>query len=287
MNHHPAITPPHHPEMRRSPAPVFLLTLLLVCMALAVWSQRARSQGKVALPDSVAIGMLRPAQKTLTAVGNWFSDVGRVMIRRGDILQENAELNRRVADLDNRNKRLLRYQQENRELRQLIKMPPPANGRLVSAEVVSRDASEYARRVVLNAGAPQGVRAKDVVYNAQGVVGQVIEVDDKYGTSTVLLITDRMAGVGAMVQRTAARGLLQGTGQGTCIMTYLNLHADVREGDLIVTSGDSKIFPKGMVLGRVLKVRKDKTYSQTSAEIEPAARLDQISAVWVRVQAGP
>jgi rod shape-determining protein MreC len=272
---------------RRPSTPVFLLTLLAICVVLTAWSQRARGQGSVSLPDSVALGVMRPAQRTLTGVGAWFMDVGRVMVRRGDILQENAELQRRIADLDNRNKRLLRYQQENRELRQMLKIPPPASGRLIAAEVVSRDATDYARRVIINAGAPQGVRAKDVVFNAQGVIGQVIEVDNKYGTATVLLLTDRMSGVGAMVQRTAARGLLQGTGHNTCHMTYLDLRADVREGDLIVTSGDSRIFPKGLVLGRALRVRKDKTYSQTSAEIEPAARLDQLSAVWVRVQAGP
>ena len=132
----------------------------LTCVVLAFWSQRARGQGKVALPDSLALGILRPAQKGLVAVGSWFSDVGRVMIRRGDILQENAELRRRVADLDNRNQRLLRYQQENRELRQMLKMPAPPNGRLLPAEVVSRDATEYARRAIINAGAPQGVRPR-------------------------------------------------------------------------------------------------------------------------------
>jgi len=273
--------------MRRSSAPAFLLTLLAICTVLAVWSQRARGQGKVALPDSLALGLLRPAQKALTTVGDWFSDVGRVMLRRGDILQENAELRAHVADLENQRERLVRYQRENHELRQMLKMPQPANGRLIAAEVVSGDATDYARRVVINAGAPQGVRPKDVVFNGQGVIGQVIEVDEQYGTSTVLLLTDRMSGVGAMVRRTAARGLLQGTGGSTCALTYLDWHADVREGDLIVTSGDSKIFPKGLVLGRVLKVRKDKTYSQTSAEVDPAARLDQLSAVWVRVQAGP
>ena len=273
--------------MRRFSAPAFLLILLVICVVLTAWSQRARGQGSVALPDSVALGALRPAQKTFAKVGAWFSDVGRVMLRRGDISQENAALRARIADLENRSERLLRYQRENQELRQMLKMPQPPNGRLLAAEVVSRDATEYARRVVINAGAPQGVRAKDVVFNPQGVVGQVIEVDEKFGTSTVLLLTDRLAGVGAMVRRTAARGLLQGNGQSVCQMTYLDLHADVREGDLIVTSGDSKIFPKGLVLGRVTKVAKDKTYSQTSAEIEPAARLDQLSAVWVRVQAGP
>ena len=165
-------------------------------------------------------------------------------------------------------------------------MPPLPGGRLLTADVVSRDATDYARRLVINVGGPQSVRPKDVVFNAQGVLGQVIEVDPLYGSSTVLLLTDRMSGVGAMVQRTASRGRLLGDGSDSCKLSDLDLHADVREGDLIITSGDSQIFPKGMILGRVLRVKKDKTYSQTTAEIEPSARLDQSSAVMVRVQAG-
>ena len=270
---------------RRSPF-TFLVWLFVACVLLVGWSQRARGQGKVALPDGVALVLLRPGQVLFNGIGAWFSDVGRVMVRRGDIIKENKSLRGRLADLENRNRRLLRYQKENKELRRLLKMPPLPGGRLVAADVVSGDATNYARRLIINAGARQGVRPKDVVFNAQGVLGQVIEVDRLFGTSTVLLLTDRMSGIGAMVQRTGARGLLQGNGSTACTMSYLDMHADVREGDLIVTSGDSTIFPKGLILGRVVRVRRNKTYSQITAEIEPAAPVDQASAVFVRVQSG-
>ncbi len=270
---------------RRSPLTVLSL-LFLVCLVSVAWSQRTRGQGKIALPDGIALAMLRPGQVALNEIGAWFSDVGRVMVRRGDIVQENKTLRGRIADLEDQNRRLLRYRSENQELRRLLKMPTVPGGHLVTADVVSRDATDYARRLIINVGGPQSVRAKDVVFNAQGVLGQVIEVDPRYGTSTVLLLTDRMSGVGAMVQRTASRGRLLGNGSDMCKLSDLDLHADVREGDLIVTSGDSQIFPKGMILGRVVRVKKDKTYSQTTAEIEPAAHLDQSSAVLVRVQAG-
>lgn len=270
---------------RRSPL-TFLALLFLVCVVSVVWSLRARGQGKIALPNGIALALLRPGQVAFRGIGNWFSDVGRVMVRRDDIIQENKALRGRIATLENQNRRLLRYRSDNQELRQLLKMPTVPGGRLLAADVVSRDATDYARRLIINVGKRQGVRPKDVVFNAQGVLGQIIEVDPYYGSSTVLLLTDRMSGVGAMVQRTTARGRLLGNGSETCKLSDLNLHADVREGDLIVTSGDSQIFPKGMILGRVLRVKKDKTYSQTTAEVEPAAHLDQSSAVLVRVQAG-
>lgn len=270
---------------RRSPL-TFLALLLVICVVAVGWSRRAHDRAKIALPDGMALIVLRPGQVFFNRVGAWFSDVGRVMMRRDDIVQENQSLRGRLASLENQNRRLLRYQKENQELRQLLKMPKAPGGYSISADVVSRDATDYARRLIINVGGPQRVRPKDVVFNAQGVLGQIIEVDPRYGSSTVLLLTDRMSGIGAMVQRNASRGLLRGDGSDLCKLSDLDLRADVREGDLIVTSGDSQIFPKGMILGRVMRVKKDKIYSQTTAEIEPAASLNQSSAVLVRVQAG-
>ena len=267
--------------MRRLSNLQFLAALLAACFLLTMWSQRARSQGRVALPNGVALGLLRPAQISFSSVGGWCGDVARVMFRRGDIARENAALKAQVADLENSNQRLRRYLAENRELRDLLKMPALPGGKILAAEVISRDATSYARRVVINAGARQGVAQGDAVFGAAGAVGQVIESDGKFCTATVLLITDRMSGVGAMVARNAARGLLRGDGGDGCVMDYLDVHADVREGDLIVASGDSRVFPKGAVLGRVRKVVKDKTYSQSSAVVEPSVDFEATSAVRV------
>ncbi len=85
-----------------------------------------------------------------------------------------------------------------------------------------------------------------------------------------------------MTARTMAKGIVQGTGDRICKMTYLDFQADVREGDLVLTSGDSTIFPRGLVIGRVLKVEKNKTYSKMQAYIDPAVPFDRISAVYVR-----
>ena len=267
--------------MRRLTNLQFLAVLLAACLVLTLWSQRARGQGRVALPDGLALGLLRPAQISFSSIGGWCGDVARVMFRRGDIARENAALRAQIADLESSNQRLRRYLAENRELRGLLNMPALPGGKMVAAEVVSRDATSYARRVIVNVGARQGVAQGDAVFSAAGAVGQVIESDGKFGTSTVLLLTDRMSGVGAMVARNAARGLLRGDGSDGCVMGHLNVHADVREGDLIVASGDSQVFPKGAVLGRVRKVVKDKTYSRSSAVVEPAVDFGATGAVRV------
>jgi rod shape-determining protein MreC len=99
----------------------------------------------------------------------------------------------------------------------------------------------------------------------------------------VLPLTDRLAGVGAMISRTLAKGILKGTGESQCQLSYLDYGADVREGDLVVTSGDSEIFPRGLVLGHVVSIARDPRYSSLTATIEPAVAFDRLSAVYVRI----
>jgi rod shape-determining protein MreC len=100
-----------------------------------------------------------------------------------------------------------------------------------------------------------------------------------------VLLTDRESGVGAMSTRTMAKGWVNGTGARTLQMSFLDYNSDVREGDLIVTSGLSEIFPRGLIIGRVLRVDRNKSYSSLSAEIDPAVPFDQLSAVFVRTGA--
>lgn len=273
--------------MRRSSSWLWISIVLLGGTAVA-WHYAARNRGVLSAPETAAFGLLRVPQKVLLSAGDWFSDVGRAMFRRASIVQENERLSGQVENLEGENQRLRRYLRENQELRQLLKMPKPWAGRYIPADIVSLDFSDYSQRIFLNVNTRHGVRAKDVVFSSQGVVGQVVAPN--YGfppTSQVLLLTDPQSSVGAMTARTMAKGIVQGTGDRICKMTYLDFQADVREGDLVLTSGDSTIFPRGLVIGRVLKVEKNKTYSKMQAYIDPAVPFDRISAVYVRTKAGP
>lgn len=264
------------------------ILLVVVAVGLMAWQNAARSRNASWGPASVSTGVFSPFQRGFRAVGDYFSDVGRVMFRRQNLARENEDLKLRLADMEGQNQRLVRYRKENDELRRMLKIPPPAGGRAVAAEIVSFDATDFSRRVTLNVGSRQGVKAKDVVYCAYGLVGQVLQAAPL--TSTVVLLTDRESGVGAMTSRTSAKGLVLGSGDRICKLSYLDFGADIREGDLVVTSGliqgRGEIFPKGIPVGRVIKVERDKTYTRLDAYVDPAVPFDRITAVYVRVTAG-
>ncbi len=266
----------------------WIAILLVVCGAFVAWHYLAGRNGRIAAPETAALGVLRAPQRGLNGVGGWANDVGRAMVRRDSIVSENEDLRARVEALQGDNVRLERYRRENDELRAMLKMEPRAGGRNVPCDVVALDFSAYARRISLNVGARQNVRPKDVVFTPQGLVGQIIAVNSGLPpTSQVLLLTDRQSSVGAITQRGSAKGIVSGMGGQLCSMSYLDFKADVREGDVVVTAGDSTIFPRGIAIGRVLRVWRNKTYSTMSADIEPLVNFDRLQSVFVRTQAGP
>jgi rod shape-determining protein MreC len=267
--------------MRRAFLLIAFLTVL--CGVLVGWQRGAAQRGQISPPERISFSLLRAVQQPLLAGGRWLGDVGRVLIGRNSILQQNREQQNRINYLQNENTRLRRYARENAELRQLLQLPKPPGGTPVAADIVSFDATDLSRQIGIGIGSRAGVHPKDVVYAAAGVVGQVTRVAPYY--STVLLLTDRQSGVGAMTARSGARGVLQGSGGSLCKMQYFDFHSDVRTGDAVITSGDSEIFPHGMALGTIVKVEKDKAYSRLTAWVEPAAAFDSLNAVLVRTGA--
>jgi rod shape-determining protein MreC len=271
--------------------PLFL-TLLLIAGVLVFWQKRARQADHLSAPESATFAILRPGQKVLRGIGDWFSDVGRVMFRRGDIIAENEKLRARLADAQNLNERLRRYKSENDELRTLLQMPRPPGGTPQAAQVVAFNSTHAAQHIFLNIGAQQGVQKKDVVYASQGIVGQVVAPNSRlfpFPTSEVLLMTDRQSSVGAVVARSGATGVVQGTGDPVCKLDYLDFHADVRDGDLVLSSGlvvqSGGVYPRGLVIGRIIKTERDKTLSRLTAYVAPAVPFDKITSVWVRTGA--
>ncbi|RYG67671.1 rod shape-determining protein MreC, partial [bacterium] len=183
-----------------------VIVAVILGASVVVWQNISASRGGVAAPAGAVSASMSPLQRTVKASGDWFGDVGRVVARRGDIMTENARLQEKVSDLEGQNMRLSRLRRENEELRKLLAMRKLPGGKQVAAEIISYDATDFARRVTLSVGSSSGVRPKDVVYCAQGLVGQVTQVAPL--TCVVTLLIDRDGRAGAMTSRTFAKGVV-------------------------------------------------------------------------------
>ena len=256
-----------------------------LCLGLVALQNAAGAKGRLDPVAGVGTALLSPMQSGLNGVGAYLGDVGRVILHRGDLASENNKLRARVVDLEGQTARLSRLQHENVELRGLLKMPAPLPGRNIGADVLAASRGDVARRLTIGAGSRAGVAVKDVVFCAQGLVGQVSQVGP--WTSVVIPLVDRDGGAGAFVARSGAQGLVVGNGSDVPKMLYLPFDADAREGDLLLTSGagrtEGAIYPRGIVVGRLLKIEKDRAYSRQNAYVAPAVLPENLGAVWIHI----
>jgi rod shape-determining protein MreC len=135
------------------------------------------------------------------------------------------------------------------------------------------------RTITLDRGERNGVRRGMGVLSPQGVVGQIIEVGRV--ASRALVLTDHNSGVDALIQRTRARGIVQGAMEGGCRMKYLRRGEDVAVGDRVLTSGMDGIFPTGILIGEVTEVSRLSRGLLQIATVVPSAPLDTIEEVLI------
>jgi rod shape-determining protein MreC len=193
--------------------------------------------------------------------------------------EDNERLRQRIAALEQQTVRLTELEHENQRLAALLKFRAQVEGVAYSARVIGRDPQPWLRSLTLDRGERDGIRRGMAVLSPSGVVGQITQVSRM--ASQVLLLTDRNSGIDALVQRSRARGIVQGDVDAGCSMKYLRRAEDVRIGDRVVTSGLDGIFPKGIVIGEVIAVGlRDRGLLQ-AAVVQPSAPLDRLEEVFI------
>jgi rod shape-determining protein MreC len=149
---------------------------------------------------------------------------------------------------------------------------------VIAAEVIGQDPSSWFKSVTLNKGEKDGVRKGMAVISPEGVIGQILKTAPHY--STVLLITDYNSAIDSIIQRTRAKAIVEGKGENRCQLKYLLRTEEVMVGDVVVTSGLSGNFPKGLMMGEVRKVEKGHGVFQY-AELVPSVDLTKLEEVLV------
>ena len=196
---------------------------------------------------------------------------------RDALLAENEQLKRERLSVNFRLQRLDTLEAENRRLRELLKSTEALGHRVLVAEVLAVDLP-YRQRFNLNRGLQDGVFVGQALLDADGVVGQVVEVGPF--TSEALLITDADHSVPVSLNRNGLRTIAYGTGDSNrLLLPYLTNSADVVAGDLLVSSGLGGVFPSGYPVGRVIEVRVRPGQSFAEVIAEPVSKLDRAQEV--------
>jgi rod shape-determining protein MreC len=194
----------------------------------------------------------------------------------------NEALRRENLVLNARLQQLLALESENMRLRDLLGSSFRIGERVLIAEILSVDLDPERQQVVVNKGSSSGVFVGQPVLDANAVMGQVVRTNPF--TSTVLLITDSEHALPVEVNRNGLRTIARGTGVGPDLeLLHIPKNADIRVGDLLVTSGMGGRFPRGYPVARVIGVRHVPDDPFTVVTAQPTARLDrsrEVLLVW-------
>ncbi|MBI4355329.1 MAG: rod shape-determining protein MreC [Candidatus Omnitrophica bacterium] len=167
--------------------------------------------------------------------------------------------------------------QENRRLRSLIELSSAAPSSMTVARVIGRSPWLWSQSIVLDQGRRQGIHPDAPVVVPDGLVGRVAEVGER--TARAVLLTDPNFRAGVILERTRQEGLLTGTPDGRCEITYLPIEADIQPHDVVLTAGIGVIFPKGLRVGEVTSIREDPSRSYRIAAVRPYAALSNLEEV--------
>ena len=197
---------------------------------------------------------------------------------------ENARLRAAQRDLELRSMRYEALARENGELRGLRAALPPVADRWLAAEIVSVQLSSLRHRLLINRGAVNGVFKAQAVLDDRGLIGQTTHVGP--WSAEVILITDPEHAVPVRIERTGLRTIAVGAGDATSLaLPYLPANADIKSGDLLVTSGLGGVFPEGYPVARVTAVHRDAVQPLAQVRAEPLAHVDtdsEVMLVWFR-----
>ena len=237
------------------------------------------------MPFTQIIGVVTtPFKKGISLVQNVFSDVGKYFGDIDAVYAENEELKNKVAEMEQRIRDGELAVLENEQLRELLGMKQKNRSfEFEMAEIVGVSSGEWDLSFTIDKGTLCGIKVNDCVICSEGMIGYVTETGLTF--SIIKIITDPQTAIGAIVSRSRAIGVAEGSYElmydGKIKLAYLEKDADILVGDSIETSGASGIFPKGIIIGTVESIQTEPHGMCNYAIIKTSMDLKSIKRVFV------
>ena len=242
-------------------------------LALGVWFADQRGLPLLTAIRGSVDWLLQPLHWAGNVPGNLAAAGGELKNYR-ELLAENRQLRAAQTAAQARLLRLEALEAENRRIRQLMASSSALDEKVLIAEIVATAQSPYRHQITLNKGASDGVYFGQAIVDAYGVMGQVIRVNPT--SSVALLVTDPSHGIPVEINRTGLQTSARGGGDGRVLtLPFLPGNADVKVGDLLVSSGLGGRFPAGYPVGEIFDIRRTTGEHFMEASAYPSARLNQ------------
>ena len=260
-----------------------ILTIIAVLLVISSIFTAGKTNNANFLESTLGF-VVTPLQKVATNVSSFFYEKISDLKEKRNLEKENEELKSKVEQLEVENKRLSLLDDENKKLSALLEISQKySEYDTTGAEIIAKDPGNWYNIFVMDKGTKSGINSNMVITSAGGLVGKVTE--SGYTYSKGMSILDSRSSVSAMSVRTRDLGIIKGDyalmNDGLCKMEYIDSDAEIMEGDEIVTSHLSDIFPVGISIGVVKEIKTDSNGLTKYAIIEPHVDFKHLDTVLI------
>jgi rod shape-determining protein MreC len=253
---------------------VVLLTGVGILAALIFYSLNIPHKRNANFIERSVMMVFSPIIKPAAQISGLFEDAWDNYISLVDVRHENVQLRNEIKGLNTRIVTAEETVLANQRLEKLLGMKNTLKIPTLTVSVVGEDLSSWFRTLLIDRGSSDGVAEGMAVVAADGIIGQIVKVAPT--TSRVLLLTDHASGIAATIQRSRARGVVKGKGEGLCSLEFTTREEDVKVGDMVITSGIGGVFPKGVPIGEVTMVKRGEYGIFQTVTIRPSANISHL-----------
>lgn len=260
-----------------------LSAIVVVLLLSIIMSWSTNNPQRILFLEHLAAEALRPFQQAASTVTKFLADSWQFFGDVRNVYNDNRELRAELDKYSGTDLRILEIQQENLRLRNLLQFQEAVDHHVLPAQVIGRNPSNWFHTLTIDKGEKHGIEVDMPVVTNQGLVGKVVQVEPSH--SKVQLLISSSSGISAIVQRTRDNGVLIGLSNpiGYARITRLNQYADIQEGDVIISSPLTGIYPKGIAIGRVVEVYDDSVSLERSALVRPEVDFERLEEVLIIV----
>lgn len=257
---------------------LFLFALIF----LSINVEKSKSWNPLA---GVLIEILSPVQKVVKGSVNFTTGLWSKYIGLINTHDDNIRLKKENERLMMENSRYRELLSTYKRLEELLNFKENTGETVLAAQVIGRDPSGWFKSIIIDKGENDGIRESMPVVNAKGVVGQIVEVSFNY--SKVLLLIDQNSAADCIIERSRDSGIVKGVSPKECTLDYVLKTSDVRVGDMVITSGLDRVYPKGNYVGKVTEVEHNPGELYKKVKIKPSVDFSRLEEVLVLLREDP
>lgn len=264
--------------LRRNKRSVLFIIIFICIIAMLLTANRGEP---TFLGNSVGF-IVTGVQRGVTSVEDWFGAKFNALANIDKIEDENEELKLQLAEKELQMDRLSQLEEENKGLRELLEMDKRyPDYPKVAAKIIAKDPGNWYETFLIDKGSGDGIKKNMVVIATGGLVGRVTECGFNY--AKVMSVINSTDAVSAKSLRSNDVGFIRGdySKKGRCRMEYIDNDAEIIEGDEIVTSHLSEIYPSGIRIGYVSEIGTGSNDLTKLAMVEPAVDFKHLERVLV------